>query len=53
MMKNDSEHQKFFNDLMDLIDFDGDESALEEFRVNTKISKNPGFGSVSIRKKKQ
>lgn len=52
--KNDLNHREFFDSVMDLIDFE--ESAnneLEEFRVNTKISKNPGFGSVSIRKREK
>jgi hypothetical protein len=53
LMKNDSDHKKFFGEMMDLIDFDEDNDVLEEYRVNTKISKNPGFGSVSIRKKKK
>ena len=53
MMKNDASHQKFFNEIMDFMDFNQDDDAMEEFRVNTKISKNPGFGAVSIRKKKK
>ena len=53
MIKNDISHQKFFDEIMGLVDFEDDENVMEEFRVNTKISKNPGFGSVSIRKKKK
>ncbi len=51
MKKTDPEHKQFFEIALDLIDFDesGSEEEIEAFRVNTKISENPGFGSVLIR----
>jgi len=40
---------------MDLVDLDEHDSEEEDelFRVNTKVSENPGFGSVSIREQKK
>ncbi|TFG18822.1 MAG: hypothetical protein EU530_07990 [Promethearchaeota archaeon] len=55
MKKTDPEHRQFFETVWDLIDLDESDSEdlFDPFRVNTKISKNPGFGSVSIREQKK
>ena len=55
MRKTDPEHKQFFDTKWDLIDFDEavSDEEMDYFRVNTKVSKNPGFGSVSIRESKK
>jgi hypothetical protein len=55
MKKSDPDHKQYFEGFMDLIDFDdpSSEEEIDSFRVNTKITKNPGFGSVSIRESKK
>ena len=55
MKKTDPDHKQFFETAWDLIDLDESDSEeeIDPFRVNTKISENPGFGSVSIREQKK
>jgi hypothetical protein len=53
MKKTDPDHKYYFDTVLDLIDFDESpsEENIDVFRVHTKVSENPGFGSVSIRKR--
>ena len=53
MKKSDPLHKDFFEAELDLIDFDESDDQMDSFRISTKISENPGFGSVSLRKKKR
>ncbi|MBN2154903.1 MAG: hypothetical protein JW776_02530 [Candidatus Lokiarchaeota archaeon] len=55
MKKTDPDHKSYFDEILELIDFDERdlEEEMEIFRVNTKISENPGFGSISIRDQKK
>ncbi len=55
MKKGDPAHKQYFEETIDLIDFEEDasEQEIELYRVNTKISDNPGFGSVSIKENKK
>ena len=55
MKKMDPDHKQYFDTEWDLIDFDDPslEEEMDSFRVNTKVTENPGFGSVSFRESKK
>ncbi|MHA1109822.1 MAG: hypothetical protein ACTSRE_01875 [Promethearchaeota archaeon] len=55
LKKTDPDHKQFFETFWDLVDLDepDSEEEVDPFRVNTKVSENPGFGSVSIREQKK